>query len=117
MDQLARSAPARVSRLALAVLLALGSLMMWIGIPAAWLWAWSMISDRYLTVLLAGLAGCPVVMIGWGWCLGRINRAYRGSDYALEMSMTISVLLAIAGFIAWIIFLGAPGNGAAPGAW
>ena len=131
----------RAAELGLMAALALGSLLLWIGIPGAWLWLWSQASSQYLVVLGAALVGCPLTMAAWGWCLHRINRVYLrvsetpeaprtrpgwtramgvGRERArsvLETWMTISVVLAIVAFVAWCLFFGAPGNGAGPGAW
>jgi hypothetical protein len=110
--------------------LALGSLAMWLGIPVGWLWLLSRTSTRYLTIYGVALVACPPTMAAWGWCLHRINRlylklretpGYRSTlarpEKVLEVFMTVSVVLAVATLIAWAIFFGAPGNGAAPGAW
>lgn len=128
-------------KVALAAVLALGSLLMWTGIPAAWLWLCSQASDQYLTVYAAALIGCPLTMAAWGWCLQQINRVYlrisgrpetprarpdwmralgarrERSGGLLETWMTISAVLAILVALVWFVFFGVPGNGAAPGAW
>src|SRR5207247_11053017 len=66
----------RAAELALMAVLALGSLLLWVGIPAVWLWVWSQASDRYLTIYAAALIGCPLAMAALAWCLHRINRVY-----------------------------------------
>lgn len=136
-----RTAAARhAAALGLVAALALGSLVMWIAIPAAWLWLTSQASDEYLTIYGAALVGAPLTMVAWGWCLHRINRAYlRVSGRAsgppsraswlrpssgpgegrpvrdpLAVCMAASVVLALICLAAFLYFAG---PGAAPGAW
>jgi predicted permease len=105
---------------ALAGSLVLGSIVMWLGIPAGWLWLFSTTGDDYFRVYLETLIATPPTMAAWGWCLHRINRVYlstgRRSDL-LATAMTLSVILAIVGLAMWVVFLGGPHNHPAQGAW
>ena len=71
-----RAARRRIAEVALIALMALASLVLWLGIPALWLWAVSQVSDAYLTIYVVALLGCPVTMALWGLVIARINRVY-----------------------------------------
>jgi hypothetical protein len=82
-----RAPSRRVARAALVALLGLGSLALWTVVPMGWIWIASALSDRYSTIYLVAILGCPLVMILWGWGLYRINRVYlrlSGGDAAVE---------------------------------
>jgi hypothetical protein len=142
------TAPARRSRrsqllwspvaLVLVLLMAAGSIVMWIGLPLGLIWLASAISDSskpsmgpYLLVLL----GLPVGMFAIGRCLGaldrlhgritgrlddrpqratwlrsmRDDRAPRRRRSVLDTVMIVSVLAALAAGAIWFIaFAGSP---------
>jgi hypothetical protein len=64
---------------ALAVAIVAGSAFLWIGIPLLGLW----LAGRFTTTaegfLLATLGGIPLVMVGFGWVLYRVNAMYMRS--------------------------------------
>jgi hypothetical protein len=65
-----------VYRAALAVLIVFGSVFMWLGIPAFWIWITGQLIHEYPSIYMAALAACPLTMIAWGWVLYRINAIY-----------------------------------------
>ena len=68
-----------VDRLAagfLLLLLAVGSLALWIVVPAAWLWVASMITDSGSSHFLASILGMPLAIIVFGVALAWVNRLY-----------------------------------------
>jgi hypothetical protein len=121
---------ARLAAVMLAALIVIGSLILWIAIPAAWVWGASQLVSRYPIVYGAALLGCPATMVLWGWLLHRLNVLYlrvsgaeppppsrsawlksmsaerkryaRGS--ILEISMTISLIIAIVAIGIWFFF-------------
>ncbi len=132
----------RVTALALVLVMAVGSLVLWIGIPAAWLWLWSQLTTHYLSVYAAALIGCPLTMAAWAWGLHRVNCAYlritratesprphtawlrsmsgsgrRQPRGVLEICMTVSVVLALVTFAVWFFFFTAGGSQTAPVQW
>jgi hypothetical protein len=60
----------------LLVLLALGSLTLWIGIPVGWLWVASKITDTSGSHFFAAMVGTPIAIIAFGAVLAWINRLY-----------------------------------------
>ena len=121
---------ARLAAVTLAALIFLGSLILWIAIPAAWVWGASQLVTRYPIVYAAALLGCPATMVLWGWGLHRLNVVYlrvsgaerpppsrspwlkslsserrryaRGS--ILEISMTVSLIIAVVTMAIWFFF-------------
>lgn len=118
----------------LVALMAIGSVVMWLGAPAFWLWVASQTADSsrpslgpYLLVIVA----VPVTMVVIGRALGRLDRAYgevtntlpdqklhapwlqsmrdqRGPqrhDTVLGRVMAISVSIALVVFLLWFLLL------------
>ena len=74
-----RTIATRPLALALVVLMAVGSVVLWIGIPVAWLWAASHATKTQAPTLgpyLLVLVGVPVTMWIAGKLLFRTNRLY-----------------------------------------
>lgn len=107
----------------------LGSLALWLGIPAGWLWLVSRFSDAYPTAYAIALVGCPATMALWALALARLNGAYlrvsgalpeqrraawvRGlaggrsaqrASSVLDGSMTASVVVAVVAITVWFLF-------------
>jgi len=141
-DQRHQASWERLTAPALVVVMAAGSLVLWIGIPAAWLWVWSQITPHYLSVYAAALIGCPVTMAAWAWGLHRVNRVYLAVSHTpesprphtawlrsmsssgrrqprgvLEICMTVSVVIALIAFAVWFFFLTGGGSQTAPVQW
>lgn len=130
MHAIGRSAPLAVTRAALATVIVTGSIAMWLGIPAFWIWLIGRLIDEYPSIYLLALAACPLTMIGWGWALYRIHAIYlelhppppdapgaqrsawlgslsaerrprRRQADLLDVSMVVSVIVALAVMAVW----------------
>jgi hypothetical protein len=124
-----RGVPTRVLGYVLAVLIFLGSLVMWIGIPLGWVWLVSRVADHYPDVYAGALFGCPVTMVLLGLLLARLNalhlrvtggqadrgrtawlrstsgdRLTRRPRTVLDTSMVVSVVIAIVAMAIWYFF-------------
>src|SRR5919198_5243017 len=75
-DRSRRAGRHLAARAFLAIVMGLGSLLLWTVIPFGWLRLSSSLSDRYTTIYVLALLGCPVAMLLWGWGLYRVNRVY-----------------------------------------
>jgi hypothetical protein len=103
-----------------AIMLA-GSLILWVGIPLAWLWIGSQVQDATDSLgaaVAAMLVGVVVSIVLWlpvlSWLSDRYRRerVARGLDdtgnFALEVTMVLSAGIALVGFIGWfLLFSGA----------
>jgi hypothetical protein len=112
----------RLAAALLGLLILVGSLLL-VAIPLGWLWVLSQLGQPYLAVYFLALAGCPVMMIGWGMALVRLNRIYArisadGEEaiQMLEVSVAISVVIAILLLVAWLL-LYPHGGGPVEGPW
>ena len=76
MHAIGRSAPLAAVRAALGLVIVAGSLSMWLGIPALWIWIAGRLIDEYPSIYLLALAACPLTMIVCGWALHRVNALY-----------------------------------------
>jgi hypothetical protein len=108
-----------------------GSLALWLGIPAAGLWLVSKLSDNGLFVVFAVFGiFCPAAMTALGLLLGRLNGTYyrhlgvdpgrrppawrsslsgdrasvRRPRNVLEVSLTLSVVIAVVAMTVWFFF-------------
>ncbi len=90
-----------------------GCLVLWIGIPLAWLRIGSWFSDTGPVVMVVALVACPITMVVWGWALYRVNDVYvqlTGQERpVLDAMLVVSVLLAIPAMAIWF-FVFAPGQ-------
>ena len=139
MHALGRSTPVAVCRAALAVVIVVGSLAMWLGIPAFWIWVAGQLIEEYPSIYLLALGACPLTMIGWGWMLYRVHQVYLGltppppdlpgvqrsawlgslsaerrprrrQASLLDVSMIVSVIVALTAMALWFFaFAGNPG--------
>jgi hypothetical protein len=120
-----RTAADRVAAGFLLIVLAVGSLALWVVVPAAWLWAASKITDSGASHFAASIIGMPVVIILGGIALGWVNRLYlrvRWSNVAppraededeeqrilrgpLEPLLVVSLAVAIVVFVVWFFVL------------
>jgi hypothetical protein len=114
---------------AVAALIFLGSLVMWVGVPLGWLWLVSQLADHYPTVYAGALFGCPITMIALGLLLARLNalhlritggygargrtawlkslsgeRTIRAQRSVLDTSMVVSVVIAMLVLVVWYFF-------------
>jgi hypothetical protein len=73
----------RVALAWLAVVIVLGSALLWIGVPIAVLWVAGRIAPDALTAVLFALLAVPATMVALGWVLYRVSARYerlRGTE-------------------------------------
>ena len=123
-----RAVGTRIAEYLLAVAIFAGALVLWIGIPLASLWVVSKLVEDALTVWLIVLIVCPLSMLLFAGFLARLDdlhlrlsgarpvtsgallrgltgdalRAPRRS--VLEVSMLVSVCVALAALFVWYFF-------------
>lgn len=103
------------------------SLLLWIGVPAAWLWIGSQVQGQTGSLglaILVMMVGSIISIIGLAWLLGQLGRAHnrlreaRGDGPSetplLEMVLVITAALALVGFGIWFFVLTGPGPQIAP---
>ena len=66
----------RVALASLAVVIVLGSALLWIGVPIAVLWVAGRIAPDALTAVLFALIAVPATMVALGWVLYRVSARY-----------------------------------------
>jgi heme/copper-type cytochrome/quinol oxidase subunit 2 len=104
-----------------------GGLVLWVGVPLAWLYIGSQIQGKTgsvgaaLAAMFLGAVASIVVMVA---VLGWLNRKHielreaRGLEghgqTALEAVMTVSAVLAVIGFGIWFFLIEGPGPSLAP---
>jgi hypothetical protein len=74
-----KDGPTRVKAFGLIALMALGSVILWLGVPFAWLYAVSQIydsSEPKMGSFVMVLVGIPLTMVVVAKLLGRLNRIY-----------------------------------------
>ena len=110
------------------LLMMLGAgVVLWIGVPVAWLYIGSQVqgaTDSIGTAIVVMLVGVVASIVAVVPILGWLNRkhlelrAARGLDThgqtALEAVMTVSVLIAVIVFVIWFFVLAGPGPSLAP---
>jgi hypothetical protein len=73
----------RVALASLAVVIVLGSALLWIGVPIAMLWVVGRITSDAVTAVLFALIAIPSTMVALGWVLYRVSARYerlRGAE-------------------------------------
>jgi heme/copper-type cytochrome/quinol oxidase subunit 2 len=112
----------------LVLLMMLGAgLVLWVGVPLAWLYIGSQVqgaTDSVGTAIAVMLVGVVVSIVAVVPILGWLNRkhlelrAARGLDThgqtALEAVMTVSVVIAVLAFVVWFFVIVGPGPSLAP---
>jgi hypothetical protein len=118
----------------LVLLMAAGSLWLWIGMPALTLWLIAQVVDNSAQHTVLSILGVPAAMILFALLLFWINSVHlRVTGYwhpdderaaprlpmrgPLEPILLWSLLIAFVAFAVWIIFVRDLTPGAAPGAW
>ena len=127
-----RRASTRVAEALLIAMMGVGSVFLWVGIPAGWLLLASKLSAQYPRIYLIALIFCPLTMILFGWVLVRLNAMYlslfpernevgprgraawmrsvgaeasaRQPRPVLEVCMSMSVALAVVALVVWFFF-------------
>lgn len=103
------------------------SLLLWIGVPAGWLWIGSQVqgsTGSIGTAIAVMLIGAIISIIAIAWVLGRLNRVHehlreaRGAEQTgpplLEVVLVVTAAVALAGFAFWFFVLAGPGPEIAP---
>jgi heme/copper-type cytochrome/quinol oxidase subunit 2 len=103
------------------------SLLLWIGVPAGWLWVGSQIqgsTGSVGTAILVMLVGAVVSIVAIAWLLGRLNRTHerlreaRGATShgppLLEVVLVVTAAIALVGFAVWFFVFAGPGPELAP---
>jgi hypothetical protein len=116
----------------LLLLMAAGSLMLWIAIPAGWLWVAGKITAEPAQHILLSIVGAPLAIIAWARFLFWLNRLYmrvtagagaveaeededdepRWIRGPLEPLLVVTLLLALAALFVWFFVYAED-----PGAW
>jgi hypothetical protein len=60
----------------LLLLMAVGALLLWIGVPAGWLWIAGQLTEDTAQHFLLSAIGAPVAIIAWARFLFWLNRLY-----------------------------------------
>ena len=114
----------------LLLLMVVLSLVLWIGVPLAWMWIASLVAPDARSWYLGILLAIPATMLGVGWILYRVNGIYvrlsgepqppahaswlesqaadrtsRRPRRAIDVIMGCSVAVALALFAFWFFFL------------
>ena len=58
------------------ILMAVGSIAMWVGVPAGWLWVAGRITSDQAQHITLSVIGVPLAIILWARCLFWLNRLY-----------------------------------------
>ena len=120
----------RPAALGLLAVMSVLSLVLWIGVPLAWMRVASLLPLDYGVFYVLLLVVVPLTMVGVGWVLYRVNRLYvrvsgeeerfehtawlashtadrtsRRPRRAVDVIMACSVGLALVAFVFWFFFL------------
>ena len=68
----------RIEMAALAVVIVLGSLVLWVAVPFGGLWVAGQVMSDALGAVLFALIAVPAAMVAVGWLLYRANGRYEG---------------------------------------
>jgi hypothetical protein len=124
----------RIEIAALAVVIVLGSLVLWVGVPFGGLWVAGQVAADSLGAALFALVAVPTAMVAVGWLLYRVNGRYealrgterrapsppawrsslgeeraierrrRGGRPLIEIAMTVSAVAAMLVLFVWFFF-------------
>jgi hypothetical protein len=103
------------------------SLLLWLGVPAGWLWVGSQIqgsTGNLGTAIAVMLVGAIVSIVALAWVLGRLNRVHEHLREArgvkatgpplLEVVLVVTAAIALIGFAIWFFVFAGPGPELAP---
>jgi hypothetical protein len=108
----------------LVVIMFMGSLVLWVGVPVGWLWVGSQLvpSSGLATAVGAMMIGMLLTVAGLVTFLAWVNRKhielqeargyYGGETTALELVLVASAVIAVFGFAVW--FFGFSGSSPIP---
>jgi hypothetical protein len=118
----------------LAVVIVVGSALVWIGVPVAGFWVAAKVAPDGVTAVLAALIAIPVAMAAVGWLLGEVSARYEsvrgggerrrappawrvslseeragerrraGGRSLIDVSMTVSAIAALIVLTIWFFF-------------
>jgi hypothetical protein len=110
-----------------AVIMVGASLLLWVGVPAGWLWIGSQIqgsTGNIGTAIAVMLVGATASIVALAWLLGRLNRMHehlreaRGVQATgpplLEVVLVVTAAVALIGFAIWFFVFAGPGPELAP---
>src|SRR5438045_5564489 len=116
-----------VSAVRTGVIMVGASLLLWIGVPAGWLWVGSQIegsSGSLGTAIAVMMIGAIVSIVALAWVLGKLNRAHerlreaRGATsdapQLLEVVLVVTAAVALVAFAIWFFVFAGPGPELAP---
>jgi heme/copper-type cytochrome/quinol oxidase subunit 2 len=121
---LRRALRASQSAVLLVAMMFLGSLVLWVGVPVAWLWIGSRLQENAslstaIGVMMLGMLVSITVLLA---VLGRLSRLHtelqeqrgvpEGETTALELVLVSSAVIAVVGFFVW--FFGFSGSSPIP---
>jgi heme/copper-type cytochrome/quinol oxidase subunit 2 len=103
------------------------SLLLWIGVPAGWLWIGSQVqgsTGNVGTAIAVMLVGAIASIVAIAWVLGSLNRVHerlreaRGAEAhgppLLEVVLVVTAAIALVGFAIWFFVFAGPGPELAP---
>jgi heme/copper-type cytochrome/quinol oxidase subunit 2 len=103
------------------------SLLLWIGVPAGWLWIGSQVqgsTGNVGTAIAVMLVGAVASIVAIAWVLGSLNRVHerlreaRGAEAhgppLLEVVLVVTAAIALVGFAIWFFVFAGPGPELAP---
>lgn len=109
------------------VIMVVGSLVLWAGVPAGWLWIGSQIqaeTNDIGTALLVMFVGVLVSVVALAVFLAWLNRRHvelrvarglpRPETSVLERVLIVTAAVAIVGFGIWFLVFAGPGPSLAP---
>lgn len=113
---------------ALTVVIMVGaSLLLWVGVPVAWLWIGSQIqgsTENLGLAILVMMVGAILSIVGLALLLGQLSRANehlreaRGQGPSetplLEIVLVVTATIALIGFVLWFFVIAGPGPQIAP---
>jgi hypothetical protein len=115
------------SALLTGVIMVGASLLLWIGVPAGWLWIGSQVQGSTGNVgsaIAVMLIGAIASIVALAWVLGCLNRvhehlrAQRGAEQTgpplLEVVLVVTAAIALVGFAIWFFVFAGPGPELAP---
>ena len=107
------------------VIMVVGSLVLWAGVPAAWLWIGSQVqgeTNDIGTALLVMFVGVIVSVIALAMLLSYLNRRHEELREArglppsgvMERVLVVTAGIAVVGFTIWFLGFAGPGPSLAP---
>ena len=123
-DSLRRALRASQAAGLLVAMMFLGSLVLWVGVPVAWLWIGSRLQNTTslataIGAMMVGMLLSITLLLG---VLGRLSRRHtelqerrgvpEGETTALELVLVSSAVVAVVGFFVW--FFGFSGSSPIP---